>query len=320
LSDEKLPPDSPTLKVYRDINAARHAAYPMEPAIRALLALEPAFDINALDLVACGSTAGNLLRFASNVPKPFRFDVDLVEDTVFFIRKENTPTETIDDLRGYGHTFPERYTTWDKNVAGSCSHQRIIEYDFGGLRFLIRSETDAYIKQSGSSTSSENAKPALESPLDELLSNIGLGTAADSPSDGSKLSLRLQGEKIPQSQIFDIKTRAVLNEFDLEELKPRLWVNQTPRFLIAYHQYGTFDKPEVSDVRQEVLDWEKKNTELLSRYHAIVKRILDIVRDSDDHQVEVSWDGKGPLRITKQIEPGNRVLPSELLHRWADDA
>jgi hypothetical protein len=292
----------------------------MEPAIRSLLALEPEFDIKALDLVACGSTAGNLLRFASSTPKPFRFDVDLVEDTVFFIRKENTPTETIDDLKGFGHTFPERYTTWDKNVAGSCSHQRIIEYEFGGLRFLIRSETDAYIKQSESSTASENAKPGVEPSLDKMLSSIGFGTVAEGPSDGSKLSLRLQGQKIPQSQIFDIKTRRKLSTFDIEELIPRLWVNQTPNFLIAYHEYGLFDRPKVSDVKQQVLDWEKRNTGLLGRYHAIVKRILDIVRDSDDRQVEVSWDGKGPLRITKQIEPGNRVLPAELLDRWAEDA
>jgi hypothetical protein len=42
--------------------------------------------------------------------KPFRFDVDLIGDTVFFVRRENSPTGVIKDVRGYGHTFPENIT------------------------------------------------------------------------------------------------------------------------------------------------------------------------------------------------------------------
>lgn len=66
--------------------------------------------------------------------KPFRFDVDLIGDTVFFVRRENSPTGVIKDVRGYGHTFPEKYyTSWEAETRGSISHQRIIQYEFGGL-------------------------------------------------------------------------------------------------------------------------------------------------------------------------------------------
>ncbi|KAB8301570.1 hypothetical protein EYC80_003414 [Monilinia laxa] len=312
--DVKLPADSGI--VYRDINAARYPEYPMEPAVRSILALEPNFNLQAVDLVACGSTIGNLLRFAGSLQKPFRFDADLVGDTVFFIRKERTPTESIENLRGYGHTFPEQYTTWDRDVGGSCSHQRIIEYDFADLHIVVRSESDGYIREQDSRTTpKEKPSAKVQSTIDEEFVKLGVGNAAFM-SDKLKLDLRMQGVKRPQSQIFDIKTRRSLNIFDMEEILPRLWINQTPNFLLAYHEFGLFNKPQVSNVKDKVLEWQGRNATLLSKFHVLVKRIMEIVKDSEGNRVEVSCDGEGPLRVTEQIKKGNRVLPTEFLQKW----
>ncbi|TGO57491.1 hypothetical protein BOTNAR_0200g00070 [Botryotinia narcissicola] len=314
--DEKLPEDSGA--VYRDINAARYPDYPMEPAVRSLLALEPDFKLQDVDLVACGSTIGNLLRFAGSLDMPFRFDADFVGDTVFFIRKGKSPTETIDDLRGYGHTFPERYTTWDRDVGGSCSHQRIIEYDFADLHLLVRSETDGYLKkQEPQATDSSGSEGNAQKSIDQSFANLEVGCTT-AVSNNTKLDLRMQGVKKSQSQIFDMKTRRHLKTFDMEEILPRLWVNQTPNFLIAYHKSGLFDNPQVSNVKDKVLGWEKEHTTLLSKFHVLLKRILEVIKDSKDDRVEISWDGNGPFRVTKQIGVGNRVLPLDLLHKWDD--
>jgi hypothetical protein len=32
--------------------------------------------------------------------------------TILFIRRENSPTDLIPDVRGYSHTFLDEYTTW----------------------------------------------------------------------------------------------------------------------------------------------------------------------------------------------------------------
>lgn len=127
-TDPQLKPSSED--VFRDINAARYASYPLEPTFRSLQAMQPRYDLQAVDIVGCGSTIGNLLRFAGSESKTFRFDVDFIGNTVLFVRKESSPTELITDLRGYGHTFTEAYTTWDSEVRSSCSHQRIIHYEF----------------------------------------------------------------------------------------------------------------------------------------------------------------------------------------------
>ncbi|KAL0471220.1 hypothetical protein QR685DRAFT_278815 [Neurospora intermedia] len=133
-------------KFYRDRNAARYPNHPFEPAIATLLRTKPSL-VPDLDIVACGSTLGNLLRFARGLDKTFRFLVEKVGNTIFFIRRENSPREIIPDVRGYGHTFPERYTTWEEDAKGSWVNQRLITYQFGWFRFLVRFEADGYLSE-----------------------------------------------------------------------------------------------------------------------------------------------------------------------------
>jgi hypothetical protein len=126
---------------YRDPNAARYPEHPIAPVVQSVLEkqlkamiglsmfnahMHPNFPTADIDIVACGSTLGNLLRFARGQDKSFRFAVETISNTVFFIRKENDPREVIPDVRGYGHSFPEANTTWENDVKGSETHQRII--------------------------------------------------------------------------------------------------------------------------------------------------------------------------------------------------
>jgi hypothetical protein len=313
VGEQKLHPDSGD--VFRDINAARYSSYPLEPALRALNLMQPEFDLGSVDVVGCGSTIGNLLRFAGSLSKPFRFDVDVVGDTVLFVRRESSPTELITDLRGYGHTFPEAYTAWDLAVRNSCSHQRVVQYEFGGLKFLVRSETDGFLRDP-TLNDLKVAQVADPQSLDDVLGNISLGHSA--VAAGQELEVRLEGSKVPQSQIFDMKTRRNTTPFNMADILPRLWVNQTPKFLIAYHQFGVFNNPEVEDVRVQVKQWENKNGDLLGRFHAVVKRIVDVVRDSTHQQCEVSWDGEGPLLVSQQVGAGRRALPSNVVQLFTE--
>lgn len=311
----KLKPDHED--VFRDINAARHPNYPLEPSIRSVFAMQPDFDMQALDLVGCGSTLGNLLRFSGSISKPFRFDVDVVGETVFFIRKEKSAREMITDLRGYGHTFPEAYTTWDAEVRKSCSHQRLIQYSFGGLRFLVRSETDGYVKEKPgvkprlgtSEPTSVVSLEEVEAAVQDMCKDKSRGSADNA------LQLVAAGTRVAQDQIFDIKTRSSRNILDMSEIFPRLWVNQTSNFLIAYNTFGVFEDPQIKNVRQDVLNWQKDKSALLARYHGLIQRIIQVARNSPDQQLEVRWDSQGPLCIYKQVGNDKRVLPKDLLDR-----
>lgn len=198
-TDSRLPPDSGD--VFRDINGARYASYPLEPTFRSLRAMNPLYDLQAIDVVGCGSTLGNLMRFTRSEPKDFRFDVDVIGDTVLFIRRESSPTELITDLQGCSHTFPEAYTTWDPDVRNSCSHQRIIGYDFGGLKLLVRTETDAYLKEDFSvqetiSDAQINVPDSTDQiPLEDELESMTVSSIA--PSQNQMLELKKAGKRVP---------------------------------------------------------------------------------------------------------------------------
>lgn len=144
------PADTPTLledtgQYFCDPNAARFPSYPLEPAVRAVLTQDTALTTTDVDVFACGNTMGSLRRFAFEIDGPFRFDVQLVGETIFLLRTESSPTEFRRGLVGYGHNFLQKYTTLEDDVEGAESHQRIIIYDFGGLKLAVRSEIDAYI-------------------------------------------------------------------------------------------------------------------------------------------------------------------------------
>jgi hypothetical protein len=84
--------------------------------------MHPDFDLLLFNTVNCENTFENLFRFCEEFDKDFRFNVDLIKDTVFFIRKESSLTALIFNICGYGHTFPEIHTIWELEVKGSASY------------------------------------------------------------------------------------------------------------------------------------------------------------------------------------------------------
>ena len=319
----RLPEDSGDY--FRDPNAARYPKFPTEPAVRALLAMQPDFKTKSIDVVACGSTLGNLLRFSRSIEKDFRFDVELIGNTLFLIRKENTPTELIPDVHGYGHTFPEAYTAWDSCVKGSVSHQRIVKYSFGELSCLVRFESDGYLKDLA-----DPAEKALlrSAPLTEDLGDddklTSLMGAAETVRIGEgipvstnvRLETQPEGRRICQNAVFDLKTRSAKREIDMEEVLPRLWVSQTSHFVIGYHKSGLFDDIRKKEVRCEIDDWEARNADSLGRLKALIQQMRTIAKSSSSNKLEVVRSGVESLEIREQIEGGDGALPVDLVAEW----
>ena len=283
----------------RDQNGARYPTHPIEPAVRAILTRDRTFSTQDIDVFACGSTFGNLLRFARNEDRVFRFAVEEVGKTVFFVRRENSPDERIQDVRGYGHTFPERYTQWEEDVAGSASHQRLISYCFAGLRYIIRSESDGYLKEEA---------------------NVGISNdkECDTPADLDGLTMQTGGRMIAQAAVFDLKTRAAWKKDEdfLAEQLGRLWVNQTSNFVLAFHERGLFEDVRVQNVRYEIGKWEREHEDALHRLSGLVNKIVACVKSSPDGRCEVRSRERGILELRDVGGVAARALPEELSRFW----
>ncbi|OLN96711.1 hypothetical protein CCHL11_02291 [Colletotrichum chlorophyti] len=308
---------------YRDKNAARYPDHPMEAAARAIMTMHPAPATKQVDIVACGSTLGNLLRFVRGEDRPFRILVEIVGNAVHLIRRENSPTETIPDVRGYGHAFPKANTTWDKCVRRSVSHQRLLQYDFGNLNFIIRHEGDGYLEDKfGWSLNGTKIQADIEKrTIEELIDGLRTHEAKlETGSQQSEMQMQSGGYQVPQKAIFDLKTRSIKRKDEdfLGEELPRLWVAQTPNFILAYHERGTFTDINNMDVSEKVNDWEKSMNKELSLLAALLHRLVGIARSQRGTRLEISRQDLETLDVRAQCTGLAPPFEVETMSRWED--
>ncbi|PSN66895.1 hypothetical protein BS50DRAFT_600499 [Corynespora cassiicola Philippines] len=308
---------------YRDPNAARAPQFPTEPAVRAIMTSNPDFETSEVDVFACGSTLGNLLRFVRSIDKAFRFHVQLVGNTVFFIRKENDPKELIQGVHGYGHTFPEAYAPWERDVKDSETHQRVVQYTLGALKCLVRFECDGFLKDKTDQATAPSQKPGGGSSLTDALDAM-MSTASYTPSTTTPLQVKTGGSKVPRASVFDLKTRSGKwkKEFDLEDILPVLWLKQIPNFILAYHNgSGRFERKDISirDLTDEFKQWEARNQSAITMLCTLLKKIIEIARAEDSGKLDVYSPRAGMLEVRKQHGEGVEVLPDALLAQWANE-
>jgi hypothetical protein len=324
----QLAEDNPNGTYYRDPNAAFFSSYPMEPVVRSIFEVQAnaEFDPTKINIFGCGSTLGNLLRFVRNIEtdKPFRFLVEVVGETVFFIRRENSPKEVIADIHGFGHSFPEAYTTWDANVKGSETHQRIIRYQLGDLNIAIRFEADGYFADKVPVRRKGAIPQNQESDEDSLVSAFGGSTTinAHTHNDSDTVTLTRGSGSVPQSAVFDLKTRSIKKKYHdttVSDQIPRLWIRQIPSFILAYHERGLFRSEEVTvhNVQPDVAKWEKDNERDVRKLIALIKKIADFVKVTPGQKLEVRYRNSVGLELREQDGGVSSVLPDDLAARWA---
>ncbi|EUC41435.1 hypothetical protein COCMIDRAFT_8863 [Bipolaris oryzae ATCC 44560] len=320
---------------FRDLNAAKNPSYPMAPAVNAVLEQDYRYRTDDIDIFACGSTLGNLLRFARGVDKPFRFNLQVINRTVFLVRKENDPKELIEGVRGYGHTFPEAYTTWEDDVKNSISHQRIICYKFGGLTHLLRFESDGYILD----LLPEDTTPPPRSGPNEDNNNNTNAKNEDKEKNASPekhlihslQALTIQAPTIipststipPHTTLFDLKTRSAKNfkKIDMTDILPQLWLKRIPNFITAYHDgHGLFTDISVRNVEPDVQDWAVENSTGIEKFAVLLRELVRIAREKShsgtDVLMEVYCPGKEKLEVRMQAAEGQEALPWWLRERW----
>jgi hypothetical protein len=306
---------------FKDQNGARYPKHPTEPAVQAVLTMQSEFKPSTINIFACGSTMRNLLRFASGMDQSFFFDVEIIGDTAFFVRKENSPTELIQNIHGFGHTFPEENTTWDNEVKGSASHQRIIGYNFGDHRCLIRSKSDGYLPNKAEddhgSKSCNNRSDHENDGMDSLLtaaSSVNVTKSVTYP--GNSIRVQQGGRMVPQKAVLDIKTRSFRRPIDMDEVLPHVWVNQTPNFVIGYHKSGLFDDVKIKDLQDQISQWEEDHQPDLQRLNAIIHRVVETAKEMEGKKLDINRAGTGPLELRMPLDSSTSTLPPELEARW----
>ncbi|KAL6903162.1 hypothetical protein GGI43DRAFT_334584 [Trichoderma evansii] len=303
---------------YRDHNSTFFPKHPLEPAIISVMKMHPdSFDI---DVVCCNSTLGNLSRFVRGVEGTFRMLVEVVGKTVHLVRRENSPNEQMIGVRGYGHAFPEAYTTWARDVQPSKSHHRIVRCRFGKLDLLMRQSSDGYIDEDkDKSPSTATPSATVDEDIVNLLGDLSIEPSRTQSTKIGQLEVVDGGELIPQSSAFDLKTRSikVVDRDTLGEELPRLWVMQIPNFILAHHKYGTFCNIEVSNIRDDIENWEKSHQADLRCLSALLHRIITTALEMEGTLLEIVRVQGGNLEIRKRLPDVSVAFSAEVKEKWS---
>jgi hypothetical protein len=302
---------------YRDHNSAFFPKHPLEPAIVSVMKMHP--DSFGVDIVGCNSTLGNLLRFVRGVEGTFRMLVEVVGNTVHLVRRERSPKEQIIGVRGFGHAFPEAYTTWAHDVQPSKSHHRIVKCRFGKLDLLIRQSSDGYIeKDEAKSSPAVTSSSTGDQDIANLLGGLSIKSSPTKAAKYGELEVVDGGWLTPQSCAFDLKTRSIkaIDKDTLGEELPRLWMMQIPKFILAHHRFGTFCNIEVTDIQDEIENWEKSHQADLRRLSALLHRIITTALEKEDTLLEIVRVQEGPLEIRERLPDVGVAFSAEVKDMW----
>ncbi|KAG6091659.1 hypothetical protein E4U30_006474 [Claviceps sp. LM220 group G6] len=299
---------------YRDQNAAFYPKHPLEPAVQSILDVRAETRatklFGTLDLFGCGSTLGNLLSFS--------------------------PLETIPDIHGYGHSFPDSYTTWDYEVRGSSSHQRIVNYQLGGLGIFCLFEGDGYLPTdwsypTESAPKNTTGRVSTSSADDEAFSCLPVSSPrppnaddAGACGDGEpELKIFTAGQLKPQDSIFELKTRFIKRQYGqdayMQHQSACLWLRQVPNLILAYHDNGLFTDIRVMDVRNDVSEWEKRESAVIRKFVALLRQIVDIARSglASGCRMELTCEKGANILCVRDQEPDlPQFLSQDTLQRW----
>ena len=306
--------------MFIDLDAIRYSPFPLEPMFRAIDEEHPELDLRDVDVVICRNTMAKLYEFVTTKSENFEIDVEIMGDTALFVRKQADTTKFVNDVHRFGLAFPEEYTTWDTAVKGSVSHRRVVEYEFAGLKYLLRFESVGYL--------AEKAKHAKKAASQQQGGMTDLADATTVPNSneaftvGEKrlvtdhgLVIRSGGSGINQEAVIDITTRAAHQVLDMESVRPRLWMSQTPNLIVAYHDDGQFDDVQIFDVRKDLGKWEERNAMNLRKLDAVIRRIIKTVRNTHTMKCRVQQTHSGVLHVCEFDSGHQNALPDDLRYK-----
>lgn len=312
-------------RVYIAQNAARHPDSPLEPLFRSLYVSEPTFDITAIDVVTDRNNVRKLLGFVNSrwsgyKREDFTIHVEVTKNTAILSREETKVVEYIgaNEFKGYGHSFEKKYTT--RQVSRSTGHHRIVKYNFGGLEFILRHETDGYVEvASAQSNQQPNGNQAVDvDDLSSVLGSLSLSTKSTEPEitrpEGSKLTIRKEGRLIPLPSTLEIKTRVAHRPLAFEDVVSQLWVSQTPKLVRAYHTKGVFVDPVVENVTVQIKAWETQNQKDLRKLAGLITKIREVTKENGGKAVLKYEASADKLVFYKQGD--KKMLPEDLYLKW----
>ncbi|KAI3544543.1 hypothetical protein CABS01_02016 [Colletotrichum abscissum] len=209
---------------------------PFEPMMRAASIMNPSANFGDADIVISRGGLQDLLDFArGKSQKSFRVELDLVNTTLFIAwRKENNS-----------------FRTYDAGLESSVSHQRVIQYNIGEMKCLVRHEVDgAYYGPEENATGND---ADVEAPPSVIQSTPQKNTLNGKAGISSEIRAIDRGQETSPSVIMELKARPRMEAWDTMN---QMYFGRSPHLVIGQHEKGEFTGVRMKDCEPLMEKWE----------------------------------------------------------------
>ncbi|CAL1713702.1 unnamed protein product [Somion occarium] len=280
-------------------------------------------DWPSVDFVTDRNGLRKLMRWLDDTgdgdrPREFRIDLQLGgKGTVLMSRWQEKTWEPAGF--SFGFSFEKASTKAAARCERSTGHHRIVQYDFDGLKMVVRFEVDACIETLAPHPSSRTGDvDDLASQLSGLSVSSTSSRAAANTSSTSDVDILRGGRQVPQSSIIELTTRSERNAatFDWKEQYPQLYLSQTIHHFLAIHQRGYFtriEKRKLSD--NQMNDIHARAEESFKKLRALLGTIQDLVIGHGQRGRLSLLCQNGELQV-RERESQDSFLPDEVMKRF----
>lgn len=285
------------------------------PIFAAVDSLNDNFQYHDLDLVTDRSNLRKLLRCIDQQhDRTFRIDLDRLGKTCLLTCCEEAWVVTIDEFCGYGHEYELAASRPRRGSEDDICHHRVISYDFGGLKVLLRYEVDACVD-----LGTDNDHPFASSA--PSIETRGTSTLSDDLACfsyfGVEIKLTSPRTVLLQSSVVEIKTRSARRELNWKEVYPQLYLSQTPCLYLAKHARGMFgqvEKVQIND--QEMAAYATEAEAAMAKLETLLCDILKAVRKRREGVPLSLVYRAGKLQLYKRREGIGQPLEKDILNKF----
>lgn len=257
--------------------------YPFEVVFRAVESMNPTFRFNSVDILLNRNSLRKLHDFClGRVQDSFRVNLYLVNSTLIvemcFVLRGSAQT-------GFGHNFERAVTRLPPDLVDSSAHHRVICYKLGRLECAVHFEVDASYDGSDKAGAPGANKPIEKEKsggggvqsLEASLSSMTLNRSAHAKAKHVSVRAISRGSGTPQASVAELKS-IFKKRSGLKKL-PQLWFGRTRYLIKGYHKQGLFNRLQVDDCREALIDWEndEANQAALQKMALLLSRLRDIV-------------------------------------------
>jgi len=272
--------------------------------------MEPTYSFRHVSLVTDRNSLRKLLTFLSDrSSENWDIEVELVHNTLFLTRWEKNYNLLFSGSfnSGFGHSFESEFLGYENGMEESCSHHRMVEYEIGGMKWVVRFEADGY---------SVDTHQDNEAKIATSMDNLCLEDATPMMLEG--VSVVRKGYLVPPSSIIEVKCRSGNRTVGRNDTL-QCYISQTKHLFVGGHKDGVVHQVNKTDLSSNLEAWERGHEAELGKLLTLVEKLGKIAKGFDSRKYRLTYNrSETPkaLMILKSHEKGLSLSAEAIERCW----